>query len=96
MSLEEFAQGGFEVADAKVLVIVKSISTRKKGQQIFHSRSNANLTSNSHEKGWDHSRTRQGWRDGRYKRSNIIVMGHHFNKPDRMAAISDCAAHHES
>jgi hypothetical protein len=37
MSLKEFAQGGFEVTDAKVLVIVKSISTRKKGQQVFHS-----------------------------------------------------------
>jgi hypothetical protein len=31
MSLKEFAQGGFEVTDAKVLVIVKSISARKKG-----------------------------------------------------------------
>jgi hypothetical protein len=36
MSLKEFAQGGFEVTDAKVLVIVKSISTRKKGQRYHN------------------------------------------------------------
>jgi hypothetical protein len=30
MSLQNFMQGGFEVVDAKVLVIVKSVSPRKK------------------------------------------------------------------
>jgi hypothetical protein len=44
MSLKEFAQGGFEVADAKVLVIVKSISTRKKGQRGLQHRTNSELT----------------------------------------------------
>lgn len=34
MSLKDFTQGGFEVAEAKVLVIVKSISTRKKGNGV--------------------------------------------------------------
>jgi hypothetical protein len=67
MSLREFTQGGFEVTDAKVLVIVKSISARKKGPQVFHSQTSTNLTENSHEERWNHSGTRQGWRDGRYK-----------------------------
>lgn len=31
MTLQDFAKGGFEASDAKLLVIVKSIGARKKG-----------------------------------------------------------------
>lgn len=34
MSLKDFVQGGSEVTDAKILVVVKSISTRKRGDEV--------------------------------------------------------------
>jgi len=96
MSLKDFAQGGFEVPDAKVLVIVKSISTRKKGSCAIQHEFNTKLTDHSHEKRWNHSGTRESRRDGRYKRSDIVVVGCHLNKPDGLAAIADRATDHES
>jgi hypothetical protein len=96
MSLKGFVQGGFEVTDAKILVIVKSISTRKRGQCVIQCRACAALTDNSHEKRWNHSGTRKGRRDGRYERSNTIVMGRHFNKPYGLAAIPNRTANHKS
>jgi hypothetical protein len=96
MSLKGFVQGGFEVTDAKILVIVKSISTRKRGQRVIQCRACAALTEYSHEKRWNHSGARKGWRDGRYERSNTIVMGCHFDEPNELAAITNRAANHKS
>jgi hypothetical protein len=96
MSLKDLVQGGFELADAKILVIVKSISTRKKGQCIVKYRLKTKLTRCSHEKRWNHSGTRKSRRDGRYKRSHIVVVGCHFDKPDGLAAFKNCAADHKS
>jgi hypothetical protein len=95
MSLKDFAQGGFEVADAKILVIVKSISTRKKGERGLQHQADARLIKYSHEERWNHRGTRQGRCDGRYKRSNTVLMGCHFNKPNGLAAITNRAVDHE-
>ena len=48
MALKSFVQGGFEVAEAKVLVIVKSISARKKGDIFSPLQHKDGLTKNSH------------------------------------------------
>lgn len=96
MSLKDFAQGGFEVPDARILVIVKSISTRKKGQCVIQHEVNTKLTDHSDEKRWNHSGTRESRRDGRYKRSDTVVVGCHFDEPDGLAAIADRTADYES
>lgn len=96
MSLKDFIQGGYEVPDAKILVIVKSISTRKRGNRLAQCPSSAILTRHSHAKRRYHSRTRESRRDGRYKRSDTVVVGCHLDESDELAAIADRATYHES
>ncbi|KAG9725668.1 hypothetical protein KCU73_g13096, partial [Aureobasidium melanogenum] len=49
----------------------------------------------SDEEGWDHGRSGESWRNGRHKRSNIVLMGCRFNDSNGMAAITDRAANLE-
>ncbi len=37
MTLQNFNDGGYDVVDAKILVVVKSIGSRKKGGRIMFS-----------------------------------------------------------
>ncbi|KAG9915377.1 hypothetical protein KCV05_g12734, partial [Aureobasidium melanogenum] len=96
MSLKDFTHGGSEVTEAKILVIVKSISTRKRGNGVVTRYESAKLTNHSNEEGWNHGRPCESWRNGRHKRSNTVLMGRRFNDPNRVAAITDRAANLES
>lgn len=37
MTLQNFIDGGYDVLDAKILVVVKSIGAKKKGEQLGRS-----------------------------------------------------------
>lgn len=67
MSLKPFAHGGSEVIDAKILVVVKSVSARKRGNWGSEDQTGAKLIDHSNEERWNRSLRHESCLDGRHR-----------------------------